>query len=237
MRSYGMYDVTRGLTLALFAGLAGVALWGAAQVGTQTTARFWIALAIVAAAGLLLTLATHVGTWTKGLRLRMSPTTFVVAFLPVLVCVGWILIASQPGTGWQEGRIDSWSTSLGILGVVHSVGLWAGVLAFGFGGMLGLSLDGVPEPTVVETAAYEPAVVGVAAPSARAADEPLTAERRWTARRRTGALPPTVPVGPRDRADAGGDSAPPTVPVGPRERVGAGVGADTTQVRERPQND
>jgi hypothetical protein len=214
MRSYGMYDVTRGLTLALFAGVAGVALWGATQVGMQTTGRFWIALAIVAAAGLLLTLATHVGTWTKGLRMRMSPTTFAVAFLPVLVCVGWILIASQPGTGWQEGRIDSWSSSLGILGLVHSVGLWHGVLAFGFGVMLGLSLDGVPEPMVAEAPAYEPAAVPAAGPRARPADEPVTAERRWAARRRSGATPKTAPSGPREQ-----------------------VGAGTTQVREPGRND
>jgi hypothetical protein len=204
MRSYGMYDVTRGLTLALFAGVAGVALWGATQVGTQTTGRFWIAMAIVAAAGLLLTLATHVGTWTKGLRMRMSPTTFAVAFLPVLVVVGWVLIASQPGTGWQEGRIHSWSSSIGILGLVHSVGLWRGVLAFGFGVMLGLSLDGVPEPMVTEApAAYEPAAVPAAGPAGRPADEPVTAERRWTARRGTGATPRTVPVGPIEHAGAG----------------------------------
>ncbi len=169
MRSYGMYDVTRGLTLALVAGVAGLGLWGAAQVGTQTTGRFWIAMAVVAAAGFLLALATHVGTWTKGLRLRMSPTTFIVAFLPVLVCVGWILLASQPGSGWQEGRIHSWSTSLGIGGIVHSIGLWRGVLAFAFGAMLALSLDGVPEPAPVDPVAT---------------DEPVASERRWTARRR-----------------------------------------------------
>jgi hypothetical protein len=180
MRSYGMYDVTRGLTLALFAGLAGFALWGAAEVGTQTQGRFWIAMAIVAAGGLLLTVATHVGTWTKGLRMRVSPTTFAVAFLPVLVIVGWTLLASQPGRGWQEGRIDGWSNSIGILGLVHSVGLWRGVLAFGFGVMLGLSLDGVPEPMVVEEPTYAPAA---ARPAGRpVADEPVTAERRWTAR-------------------------------------------------------
>ena len=175
MRSYGMYDVTRGLTLALVAGLAGLGLWGATQVGTQTTGRFWIAMAIVAAAGFLLALATHVGTWTKGLRLRMSPTTFLAAFLPVLVCVGWILIASQPGTGWQEGRIHSWSSSIGITGLVHSVGLWRGVLAFGFGVMLALSLDGVPEPAPVEP---------VTTHESAAADEPVASESRWTARRR-----------------------------------------------------
>ena len=115
MRSYGMYDASRGLTLAFAAALAGLGLWGATQVGTQTTERFWIAMAIVGAAGLLIALANHVGTWTKGLRMRVSPTTFVLAFLPVLICVGWVLIASQPGNGWQEGRIHSWSDTIGIL--------------------------------------------------------------------------------------------------------------------------
>src|SRR6266566_7224082 len=117
MRHYGMYDASRGLTLALAAALAGLGLWGAAEVGTQTPGRFWIAMAIVGAAGLVITLANHVGTWTKGLRLRVSPSTFALAFLPVLVCVGWILLASQPGgSGWEQGRIDSWSNSMGILG-------------------------------------------------------------------------------------------------------------------------
>src|SRR5215475_371863 len=180
MRRYGMYDTSRGLTLALAAALAGLGLWGAAQIGTQTTARFWLAMAIVAGAGLLIALANHVGTWTKGLRMRMSPGTFALAFLPVLVCVGWILLANQPGSGWQEGRINSWSDSIGILGLVHSVGLWRGVLAFGFGLMLGLCFDGVPAP--VDEAA--PAYAGPARTAATpAADEPVTAERRYDGRR------------------------------------------------------
>jgi len=190
MRSYGTYDASRGLTLALAAALAGLALWGAAQVGTQTTGRFWIAMAIVAGAGLVLALANHVGTWTKGLRMRMSPSTFGLVFLPVLVCVGWILIANQPGNGWQEGRIHSWSDSIGILGLVHSVGLWQGVLAFGFGLMLGLSFDGVPAPVEEAPPAYAgPAGVPAAPGAGRAADEPVAAERRWSARRRPAAAP------------------------------------------------
>jgi hypothetical protein len=174
MRRYGLYDASRGLTLALAAALAGLGLWGASQIGVQTNGRFWLSMAIVAGAGLVIALAGHVGTWTKGLRLRVSPSTFALAFLPALVCVGWILVASQPGHGWQEGRLDSWSNSIGILGVVHSVGLWRGVLAFAFGLMLGLSLDGVPAPA--EEAA--PAYAGPAA-----ADEPVAAERRSMARR------------------------------------------------------
>jgi hypothetical protein len=168
MRRYGLYDASRGLTLALAAALAGLGLWGATQVGMQTAGRFWLSLAIVAGTGLLIALANHVGTWTKGLRLRVSPGTFALAFLPVLVCVVWILIVSQPGHGWEEGRLASWSGSIGILGVVHSIGLWRGVLAFAFGLMLGLSLDGVPDP--VDEAA---------------ADEPVTAERHHAAGRGT----------------------------------------------------
>ena len=175
MRSYGTYDASRGLTLAIAAALAGLGLWSASQVGTQTTGRFWIAMAIVGGAGLLISLANHVGTWTKGLRMRMSPSTFILAFLPALVAVGWILVATQPGSGWQEGRVDSWSSSIGILGLVKSIALWHGVLAFGFGLMLGLSFDGVPAPAApVE----RPAQAGP-----RTADEPVAAERRWAARR------------------------------------------------------
>ena len=103
MRSYGLYDASRGLTLALAAALAGLGLWGATQIGMQTTGRFWLSMAIVAGAGLLIALANHVGTWTKGLRLRLSPGTFVLAFVPVLVVGGWILIASQPGTAGRRG--------------------------------------------------------------------------------------------------------------------------------------
>jgi hypothetical protein len=127
-------------------------------------------MVVVAAAGFVLAFAMHVGTSTKGLRLRVSPTTFILAFLPGLVAVGWILLASQPGSSWVEGRIHSWSSSLGIFGIVHSLGLWRGALAFGFGVMLALSLDGVPEPA--------PATVDPVA-----ADEPVLGERRWTSGR------------------------------------------------------
>ena len=181
MRRYGLYDMSRGLTLAFAVALAGLGLWGAGQVGTQTPGRFWVAMAVVGGAGLLIALANHVGTWTKGLRLRLSPSTFALAFLPVLVVVGWLLVANQPGDGWEEGRIESWSNSIGILGPVHAVGLWRGVLAFAFGLMLGMAVDGVPAQ--VEEPA--PAHAGEAGTGARraAADEPVTAERRYAAGR------------------------------------------------------
>jgi hypothetical protein len=172
MRRYGLYDATRGLTIACAAGVAGLLLWVATLVGTQSAGRFWAATGIVAGAGLLLALSQVVGGWTNGLRVRLSPATFGGAFLPVLVCVGWILLASQPGHGWEEGRIASWSQSIGLAGLIHDLALWHGVLAFGFGLVLGFAVDTVPAAIVEQVLPLrEPAAA--TAP----ADEPLTAER------------------------------------------------------------
>lgn len=194
MRRYGMYDASRGLTLALAAALAGLGLWGATQIGIQTTGRFWLSMLVVAGGGLLIAVAGHVGTWTKGLRLRISPSTFVLAFLPTLVVAGWILVATQPGNGWEEGRLHSWSNSIGILGVVHAIGLWHGVLAFGLGLMLGLSLDGVP----VAEEEVAPAYAGT---TPAAANEPVAAERRYAAGNRPVASRPEPGAPPEDQTE------------------------------------
>jgi hypothetical protein len=197
MRRYGLYDATRGLTTALAAGLAGLLLWTATLVGTQTDVRFWEAMGIVAAAGLVLSLSQVVGGWTKGLGLTLSPSTFFLGFLPVLVCVGWILMATQPGHGWHEGTIVSWSHNVGLMGLIHSLGLWHGVLAFGFGLVLGMSFDTIPAPLAAPVAApaAEPVVERrpVATMDRRVADEPVAAERAAAQE----AEPHTVTVGPR----------------------------------------
>jgi hypothetical protein len=209
MRRYGLYDATRGLTTLVAVGVAGVLLWAATLVGVQSVTRFWESMAIVAAAGLVLALSQVIGGWTKGGRTRISPTTFLLGFLPTLVCVGWILMATQPGSGWHEGRIVSWSHSLGIMGLVHSLGLWHGVLAFGLGLVLGMTVDTVPveEPVVERTPATaapvrddETLVADRRGPNWRRrpaagtdADEPLTAERDAA----YAAEPKTATVGPR----------------------------------------
>ena len=192
MRRYGLYDLTRGLTTALAAGLAGLLLWTATLVGQQTTVRFWEEMGIVAGAGLVVALAQVLGGWTKGLQLRLSPGTFLLGFGPVLVCVGWILMATQPGTGWHEGRIVSWSHDAGLMGVIHSLGLWHGVLAFGLGLVLGMSFDTVPMPAPVEAPGPAEDVVI----DGRAADEPVAAERDVTHTNE----PKTVTLGPRTGA-------------------------------------
>jgi hypothetical protein len=210
MRRYGLYDATRGLMTALAVGVAGLLLWVATQVGMQTTGRFWASLGIVAGAGLAFALLPAMGSPVAGLRFRLSPATFLIGFLPTLIVVGWILLATQPGSGWHEGRFVSWSHSLGLLGVVHAIGLWHGVLAFGLGAVLGMSLDAVPVPeTVVErdTVVERERETG---PTWRrrpttdrvdAADEPVQAEREREREAALRAEPRTVTVGPADRTE------------------------------------
>jgi hypothetical protein len=186
MQRYGLYDATRGLTTLAAAGGAGVLLWVATLVGQRTDGRFWAEMGIVAGAGLVMALSQVIGGWTKGLRLRVSPGTLILAFLPVLVVVGWILMATQPKHGWYAGTFARWTSDIGMTGLVHDAALWHGVLAFGFGLVLGLSFDTVP--------VLAPAAVPVGA----AASEPVTAERREVGTRAPAAgRPKEVVVGPK----------------------------------------
>jgi hypothetical protein len=212
MRRYGLYDGTRGLTIALAAGLSGLLLYLATLVGQQTTVRFWEEMGIVAGAGLVLALAPVLGGWSSGLRLRFSPGTFLLGFLPVLIVVGWILMATQPGSGWHEGTVVSWSHSMGLMGLIHDLALWHGVLALGFGLVLGTTLDAVPvamvAPVPVAVADRDRATVDEPAhpvyrqspthATAADADAPLTAEQREAAHN---AEPNTVTVGPPSTTD------------------------------------
>ena len=194
MRRYGLYDTTRGLTTLAAAGGAGVLLWVATLVGQGTDGRFWAEMAIVAGAGLVMAISQVIGGWTKGLRLRLSPGTLLLAFLPVLVVVGWILMATQPRHGWYQGTFASWSRRASLAGLVHDLALWHGVLAFGFGLVLGLSFDTVPalEPAVV----VEPAAAAPV-PARETANEPVTAERREVGT--PSGRPRLATVGPRRR--------------------------------------
>jgi len=212
MRRYGLYDATRGLTLALAAALAGLLLYLATQVGQQSTVRFWEEMGIVAAAGLVLALAPVLGGWSSGLQLRLSPGTFLLGFVPVLVVVGWILMATQPGNGWHEGTIVRWSHDMGLMGLIHDLGLWHGALAFGFGLMLGTTMDAVP--VVVE----EQVAVAPATQALPVADEPATRTRRpWYRRRSQFADDADAPTMAEDRAQqraAARRAEPPMVTVG-----------------------
>lgn len=195
MRRYGLYDATRGLTTLAAAGAAGVLLWVATLVGQRTDGRFWAEMGIVAGAGLVIAISQVIGGWTKGLRLRMSAGTFFIAFVPVLIVVGWIMMASQPGHGWYEGTFVSWSRNAHLLGLIHDLALWHGVLAFGFGLVLGMSFDTVPAAAPMATPTPVAARPAARPAPARTAEEPVSAERREVGT--PPGQPNEVTVGPR----------------------------------------
>jgi hypothetical protein len=156
-----------GATL-LGAAAAGVLLWLAAQIGRDSTGGYWAAYGVVAAAGLIFAV-----TQLRG-RYGNPPAMLLLAFLPVLVVGGWVLLALQPDATWSRDHVLSWSSDAGIADVVRDVGTWLGVVAFGIGYVFGAALEPMPRRTEV------------AAPAdfdRTAADEPLTAERHETARR------------------------------------------------------
>jgi hypothetical protein len=77
------------------------------------------------------------------------------------------------------------------MGIVYAVGLWHGALAFGFGVVLGMSLDALPVVERVDEVVPERTVVEQ---PVAAADEPLTQERDAV---------PAVPAERRDRVTTG----------------------------------
>jgi hypothetical protein len=156
-----------GATL-LGAAAAGVLLWLAAQIARDSTGGYWAAYGVVAAAGLIFAV-----TQLRG-RNGNPPAMLLLAFLPVLVVGGWVLLALQPDATWSRDHILSWSGDLGIGDVVRDVGTWLGVVSFGIGYVLGAALEPMPRRTeVAVTTDFD----------RTAADEPLTAERREAARR------------------------------------------------------
>lgn len=161
----------RAVATLVGAGVAGFLLWLAAQIGRGSTGGYWAAYGIVAGAGLVLAL-----TQLRG-RGGHPPGTFLLAFLPVLICAGWVLLAMQPNGDWFRNHILSWSGDIGIRGVVTDIGTWVGVLAFGIGYVFGTVL----EPSMVgrRERAMTPAPAPVATPRHEPADanEPTTAER------------------------------------------------------------
>ena len=133
------------------------------QFGHSDNGGYWAAYGIVAAAGLVFALAQ-----TRG-RDGSPPLLFLLVFLPVLVVAGWVLISAQPHGNWFRSHALAWSGDLGLRDVVEHVGIWLGVLAFGIGYALGLTLE-LPRRAA-------PVVVPVEHDRV-AADEPVTAERR-----------------------------------------------------------
>lgn len=146
------------------AAVGGAGLWLAGHWDTQGNGGYWAALGVVAAAGLLLGLA----------QLRSpdgnAPGMFLVAWLPITVVAGWILMYAQPDPNGVRDYVREWSADLGVADVIHYVSPYLAVLAFGMGLVSGLTLlvgwswRAARTTVVEETAATEPGA-GVSRPA------------------------------------------------------------------------
>jgi hypothetical protein len=160
-----MNGISRAVATLAGAAIAGILLWAATTIGRHNTGGYWAAYGVVGAAGLVFALSQ--------LRSRRGnpPLMLLVAFVPVLIAVGWVLVAMQPHNDWLRSHVLAWSGDAGILHVVEDLGVWLGVLAFGVGYTLGLCLEPPARAAVVTPPTHDQV----------AADEPLAAERREVA--------------------------------------------------------
>lgn len=134
--------------LATLAGavIAGVVIWFVPHFSRGTTGGYWGSMVLFAAAGLALGVAQLHGRDGIGVR------AFLLAFVPVLVAVGWVALATQPEPGWMRDHVVGWGGDVGIDGVVHNLGEHVAVLAFGLGVVFGLTFEAAMVPLQRRTA-------------------------------------------------------------------------------------
>jgi len=149
-RARGGPPLVRALFTLAGAAAAGFLVWLASLFELGDAEEFWLAMGLVAAGGLVLGLSQLFGGWTKWGMPVLSPGVFFLAFVPAALAVGWILLATQPDGGWQQGRLAGWSDDVGILGFVQDLAPFAPALALGLGLLLAFSFDTTGPRTHVE---------------------------------------------------------------------------------------
>jgi hypothetical protein len=183
-----MYGLTRGIATVVAAAVAGFLIWiAAAWVDGAGTGLYWARMGLAAGAGLVMALSQIVGGWTKGRRPTLEPGMLLVAFLPVLICAGWVIVFSAPNSATAQQHVSGWSGDIGIRDAVENLRMFVGVLAFGIGLVFGFCFDtpvsrALPPEPAQETVPADRPVETVPAEQTAAAerpeDEPITAERR-----------------------------------------------------------
>jgi len=141
VRGWGSPPLVRALFTLAGVAVAGLLIWLAQTFDLTSTNGFWAAMGLIAAAGLTLGLSQLFGGWTKWGLPVMSPGVFLLAFIPTAIVVGWILLATQPDGGWQQGRFSGWSSDLGITGFVNDLGTLPAALAMGLGIVFAFTFD------------------------------------------------------------------------------------------------
>jgi len=174
---WGSPPIVRGLTTLIGVAAAGFLIWLATQFDLGTTGEYWSAMAILAGAGVCLGLSQLIGGWTKWGAPTISPGVFLLAFLPTLIAVGGILVATRP-TGTEEGAdVAGWIRDIGLGSVAEDLILFQGVLAFGLGIVFAFMFDTRgPRTRVVEEREREAIVPDEEVHDFRRDDEIVTDE-------------------------------------------------------------
>lgn len=136
-----MYGLTRSTVTLLAAAVAGFLIWIATQVGDSSNGEYWATYGLIAGAGLVMALSQLLGGWTKWGLPRLSVNVLLIAFIPTLIAAGWVVVAHQPHPNWFRNHVLSWSSDIGILGLVRDLTEYVSVLAFGIGLVFGFSFD------------------------------------------------------------------------------------------------
>jgi hypothetical protein len=133
--------VVRGLTTLLGVAAAGFLIWVATEFDLGSTGEYWAAMGILAGAGACLGLSQLLGGWTKWGAPTISSSVLLLAFVPTLVAVGGILVATRP-TDTEEGeQVAGWIRDIGLGGLAEDLIAFQGVLAFGLGVVFAFCFD------------------------------------------------------------------------------------------------
>jgi hypothetical protein len=168
-----MYGLTRATTTLLAAAVAGFLIWLASQFSNHHEGGYWAIMGLLAGAGLVMALSQLLGGWTKWGWPRLSLSVFLFAFVPVAIVCLWVIVAGEPHNAWLHRHVLAWSNDIHVRGLVNDVMKYIPVFAFGTGLVFGLTFD-----TTGPVARRRPAGPPAPVEDRRAADEPLTAERR-----------------------------------------------------------
>jgi len=157
----------RALTTLVAAAAAGFLLWYVPHFDRWSTGGYWGVMALMAVAGVLIGASQLHG------RDGNPIASFLIAFLPVLVAAGWVILAAQPRGSWVRDHVLSWSGDLGIDHAVRNLAEHVAVLAFGLGLVFGVTFEpgmvrrrGPKAVVEAPTAEAEPAVEETAAENA-----------------------------------------------------------------------
>lgn len=120
---------------------AGFLLWLGSLFDQTTSGEFWPAVGLIAAAGLALGLSQLFGGWTKWGLPTLSPTVFLLGFLPTAIVGTWVLLTIQPDGGWQKERFANWTDDIGVGGLVSALGEFWPAIPLVIGLVLAFSFD------------------------------------------------------------------------------------------------